>query len=455
VRRALVALAIVLAACKGQHAKRKKPLPSAARADAGAPALPVSELRLVGCQAAPPPPSLPTPGMEKSLPTVTLGTLTAKGPIPQAKLAATFALHHHRLQYCYEQRLVKQPSLAETIQLTITVESTGHVFEAMTDKGHDEQLALCLKHIISEAMFPEAPGGKTDRTRVTQAMTFAWHPPAVTPHGAPKAWTPFAASPPAPAQVADGAAAMFPPALSLSKLDACLGTNKGSFRSVVTIGTDGAVTAARTGGLADQAAEDCVSKALVGTKSQPVPQAAEVACDFQRGDATPWRISTGAGYTVLEPGATRTGEPTDGEKTFLILLDRTTPSGDIEKLLAMAQAGAASIVALRADSGAPVYVGAGPVPATIADPTMPIVLDTNAPITMCGGLLDEKLTGGLSQADAMIERAAQRCTFRPCPSTFVVSTSGPQTALDLGAVAGAARGLDFQRIVLGPATCPR
>jgi hypothetical protein len=451
----VAALGVALAACKGEHHRRKKPLAPIAHTDGGAPAMPVSELKLVGCQAAPPPPALPTPGpASKALPTVTLGALTAKGPIPKAALAAKFAEHQRRLQFCYEQRLVKDPSIADTIQLTITVEANGHVFDARTDKGHDEQLALCLKHIISESKFPEAPAGKTERTSVTQAMTFAWHPPTFAAHPAPKAWTPFAAAPPAPPEVANGAAAMFPPALSLSKLDACLGTNKGSFRSMITIGTDGVVTAARTGGLADPSAEDCVSKALVGTKTQPTPQAAEVACDFQRGDATPWRISTGAGYTLLEPGAKSVPNPAS-ELTFLILLERMTPSADIEKLLAMASGGAASIIALRADSGAPIYVGAGPIAPSFPDPSTPLVLDTQDPITMCGGLVDEKLTGGLSQADAMIEHASHRCTFRPCPSTFVISTSGPQTAWDLAAVAGAARGLDYQRIVLGPAHCPR
>jgi hypothetical protein len=460
VRRALVTLALTtlaLAACKSDakkpsHKDKVAPVPTAV-ADAG---VIQSQLRLVGCSAAQ---AAPAPhGTGPQAPEVKVGALTVKGPFPKAKVAEMLAKHHNRLQFCYEQRLVKTPSIAGTSTLAITILPNGHVFEASVDKSIDDELSLCLKHVISESSFGEPPAKTEERTAVTQALTFAWSPgPASKPRPEPKAWTPFAAGPNAPAAVADPAAALFPPSLTLAKLEACLGTHTGSFRSLIKIATDGGVIAARTGGLGDKEAETCVSTALIGLKSQPVAVVSEVACDFQRGDATPWRLTLDAGYTVIEPGKPFTpDDATDADKTFVVVADPKTTSADFAAALSASARGAASLVALRADAGPPIFVAAGPQPPSASDPSSPLTLDTRDPLMICGGLLDEAKSAVFNDADKLLAAGSRRCTHRPCPSMLVISTGGTHTALELAALAGAARGVDFERIVIAPsAGCPR
>jgi len=292
-RLSLVALSLAaLGACKGNASKadkKKVTPPPVATADAG---VIQSSLKLVGCSAALAAPAPPSPygtigkgrgdgggegfgigrvrgiGGGPQIPEVQVGALTVKGPFPKATIAQLLAKHHNRLQFCYEQRLVKNPSIRGSSTLAITVLPDGRVFEASVDGSIDDELSLCLKHVISESSFGAMPKPSDQRTSVTQKLTFAWSPRVDgPPRPEPKAWTPFAAAPPAPASVADPAAAMFPPSLSLSKLEACLGTQTGSFRSVVKIATDGGVISARTGGLGNKDAETCISTSLVGLKT--------------------------------------------------------------------------------------------------------------------------------------------------------------------------------------------
>jgi hypothetical protein len=460
---AIVVAAATLAACKGDakkrsHETKQPPVPTTV-ADAG---MIQSQLKLLGCSAALAAPTSPSlagaiGGSGPKTPQVTVGALTVKGPFPKATIAAMFAKHHNRLQFCYEQRLVKTPSIAGTSTLAITILPNGHVFEANVEQSIDDELSLCLKHVISESSFGESPKKGEERTAVTQKLTFAWSPGNVSQQRPePKAWTPFAAGPNAPATVADPAAALFPPSLTLAKLEACLGTHTGSFRTLVKIATDGAVIAARTGGLGDKDAETCVSTALIGTKTQPVSVVSEVACDFQRGDATPWRLSLDAGYTVIEAGKQFVPDDKDAEKTFVVVADPNTTAGDLAAMLAASERGVASLVALRADAGPPIFVAAGPQPVSSADPSSPLTLDTRDPVTVCGGLLDEAKSGAFNDADKLLAAASRRCTHRPCPSMLVISTGGTHSAMEIAALAGAARGVDFERIVIAPSLgCPR
>lgn len=482
-RLALVALAVAcLGACKGDASKAaprsKTPPVPVATADAG---VIQSQLKLVGCSAAQAAPTPPSPygtigggrrdhggdgfgigGMGRSggrplTPQVTVSGRTVKGPYPKAMIASMMAKHHNRLQFCYEQRLVKNPSITGASTLSVTVLPNGHVFEASVEQSIDDELSLCLKHVISELSFGEPPAKLDERTSVSQKLTFAWSPGASSqPRPEPKAWTPFAAGPRAPASIADPAAALFPPSLTLAKLDACLGSHNGSFRTVVRIATDGSVIAARTGGLGDKDAETCVSTSLIGTKTQPVSIVTEVACDFQRGDATPWRLSLDAGYTVIEAGKAYAPDAKDAEKTFVVLADPKTTSGELATALLSSMRGAASLVALRADAGPPIFVAAGPQPLSTSDPSSPLTLDTGEPLTICGGLLDESKSAPFNNADKLLGAASRRCTHRPCPSMLVISTTGTHNALELAALAGAARGVDFERIVISPgSSCPR
>jgi hypothetical protein len=465
-RGALVVVAILLAACKdGGKSKLEDRRPARApvqTSDAGPAPVMQSQLKLLGCAAAAAPPAsltAQTRAGEPSWPVVALGAMKVTGPHKKAEVAAALTKHMPRLLYCYEQRLVKQPTLAGSLDLAITVQPNGRVFEVIPSNSFDEELTLCLKHIVSEVKLAEAPGAKPDeRSTVTQHLTFSWKPNPLPPGGSePTQWTPFAAAAPAVPAVADAAASTFPATMTLATLEACLGTHNGSFRSIVKIGVDGAVVSARTGGLADKAAEECVSQKLVGLKlAQSAGGAAEVACDFQRGDATPWRISLDAGYTVIDLAAAAplpAPGPALGEKTVVVVAAPKTTSQELQAALEVASHGAASLVAIRADEGAPIYVAAGPHAAIAQDPSAAIVLDTKDPLTVCGGMMPAPQSGPINQADVLLGAATRHCTHRPCPSELIITTAGSHNALDLAAFAGAARGVDLERVMLGTAHC--
>lgn len=467
-RTGLVVVAVLLAACKDSGTSKledKRPARAPAPiGDAAAAPMMQSQLKLVGCAAAAAPPASLTAQTRAggpSWPVVTLGAMKVTGPHKKAEVAAALAHHMPRLQYCYQQRLVKQPALAGSLDLAITVQPNGRVFEVIPSNSFDEELTLCLKHIVSEVKLPEAPGAKPDqRSTVTQHLTFSWKPtplPATSPP--PAQWTPFAAAAQASPTAADAAAATFPPSMTLATLEACLGSRTGSFRSLIRIRKDGTVEGARTGGLGDTTAEECVSKKLAELKLQtPVAERTEIACDFQRGDATPWRISLDAGYSVIDLAAAAplpAPSTTANEHTFVVVATPKTTAEQLNAALEVASHGAASIVAIRADEGAPIYVAAGPHAAIAQDPSAAIVLDTRNPLTVCGGLMPEPTSGPINQADLLLRAATRHCTHRPCPSELIITTNGGHNALDLAALAGAARGADLERVMLGTAGCDK
>jgi hypothetical protein len=462
-----IALVALLGACKdsgtskleGKRPPQRAPVPAA---DGGAPVI-RSELKLLGCAAAATPPAslaAQTRGGAPASPQVTLGPMTVTGLHGKADIAASLAKHMPRLQYCYQQRLVKQPSLGGALELSITIQPNGRVFEVIPANGFDEELTLCLKHIVSEIKFPDPVKKPPGNTTVKQSLTFSWQPAKLpqTPYE-PKQWTPFAAVANASPAVADQAAATFPPSMTLSTLEACLGAHTGSFRSMIQISKSGTVGKVRTGGLGDKAAESCVSQKLHELKLQtPVTEDVEIACDFQRGDATPWRISLDAGYTVLEAASPPpAAAATDNEQTFVVVVDPKTTADQLTAALEAASRGVAAIVAIRADAGAPIYVAAGPHSAIAPDPSASIILDTGTaptdPLTVCGGLMPDAKSGPLAQADVVLGAATRHCTHRPCPAQLIITTGGGHDALDLAALAGAARGVDLERVMLGTASC--
>ncbi len=465
VTRAALVVSLLLAACKDDGKSKldqKRPARApVAVADAGAPVM-QSQLKLLGCAAAAAPPAslvAQTRAGGPSSPVVTLGALKVVGPHKKGDVADALAHHLPRLQYCYQQRLVKQPALAGSLDLAITVLPNGRVFEVIPSNSFDEELTLCLKHIISEVKLPEAPGAKPDqRSTVTEHLTFSWKPTPLPPGLTPPAqWTPFAAAAQASPTAADAAAATFPPSMTLATLEACLGSRTGSFRSLIQIRKDGTVERARTGGLGDKTAEQCISDKLTALKLEtPVAERTEIACDFQRGDATPWRMSLDAGYSVIDLAADAplpSPSPTAGEHTFVVVATPKTTGEQLNAALEVASHGAASIVAIRADEGAPIYVAAGPHAAIAQDPSAAIVLDTKDPLTVCGGLMPEPKSGPSNQADLLLAAATRHCTHRPCPSELIITTTGTHNALDLAAFAGAARGADLERVMLGTAAC--
>jgi hypothetical protein len=388
--------------------------------------------------------------------TVTFGALATSGPLRKQAVAKTLRDHAGRLSYCYEQRLVQQPSLAGTSELTLTIEPDGSVFEAHVEGRFDDELALCVKHLVSELKFPVA--ARAARSTAKQQLVFAWQTPSqpvATPSVPPALWTPFAASPAhVPASVAEPAARGIGRAIPLAKVDACFGDANGALRSMLTIAADGSVIAARSGGVGNVEIEACASTQLVGIKAAPVELITEVACDFIRGDPAPWRVALDAGYIVVDAAQPLPASREDPTSMYLIVLDSGTNVAKLQAALAMASTGAAALVALRADGGAPLYV-ASTHAAAPPDPTAPLVLDTGDPLRICGGVLDQTAEAAFNDADKLVAAATRSCTHRPCPAQLRISLGGSRTARHLAALAGVSRSVGFERLVFATVACPR
>lgn len=395
---------------------------------------------------------------------VRFGALKVTGSLSKATVARTLRQQHRRLAYCYEQRLVKQPNLAGAVELVMRISPDGHVQETHVASGFDQELSLCIKHMLADLPFPPPP--KSDEVHATQRLTFAWYPPArvsedlsaLEPIPEPAAWTPFAATTAAvPAGVLDPIAIAFQRVIPRDKVAACYGDRSGSLRSIVRLAVDGSVIGARTGGLGDGAAERCISSALVGLRGEPVGLISELSCDIVHGAPTPWRVTPEAGYTVIDTAAPldRAAEPSDPSASFLVLADPDTSVETLAAALRTTAVGAATLVALRADAGAPLLVASGPRSVDIADPSAPLTLDAGEPLGICGGLLDTTQHDTFAGADKLLAAAKRSCTHQPCPSALTITLATARTAHDLAALAGAARGAGFTRIQFAHGACPR
>lgn len=482
--RACALIVIALAGCKGDAPAESKtaPKPTVVATGDAAPSGPA--LELVSCTPAPlapvelAPPFGFVPGAgatgggggvgiggltggggvgRGTFPRVALGrTRVTDGSLGEAAAAAFVRKHENRLRYCYEQNLGRRPTLAGDTQVTLIIEPDGVPHEVIVDKSLDDNLSLCMKHTLMELKFPASRG--KDRSTILQPMTFAWTPMKVDPSaGEPTAWLPYAMSPALiPTEIALPAALQLQKAIPTAKLGACLTTQAGLVRAIMRIGLDGSVIEARTGGIGDSAALACMSAALVGVKGPPVSLITEVACDFKRGDAAPWRVALDAGYTVLDtvklepnPPAPKAGE------TFLVLLDPTTTASTIATALITAGQGAGYIVAMRMEDGAPLFLLAARPYGAIADPSAPLTLDAHDTLRVCNGLLDEPKSAPFAEAMKLLGSAARLCTHKPCPTLLTITLAKERSADELAQLVAAARRSGFERIRLGSGACPQ
>src|SRR5262249_46376631 len=116
-------------------------------------------------------------------------------------------------------------------------------------------------------------------------------------------WTPYAVFDEPPPRTAPRVARATEGAIrrGLPAIAACFSgpAPVGSLRAMLAVHA-GAVEFARAGGLGDAAGAG-VARQLVGLGvAARTDDAVEIACDFARGEARPWRIAPAAGYAVLE-----------------------------------------------------------------------------------------------------------------------------------------------------------
>ncbi len=396
-------------------------------------------LDLVSCSPAPLMPVDPGPAKTARLEQarVTLGKTKEAG---LRGAGALLAKHENRLRFCYEQGLTRQPSIAGTSKLSIIMKDTGYPHEVIVDDSIDNELSLCLKHIVMELQFPKP--AKAPVT-VEQSVTFAWSPPpAPKTMTEPAAWTPYASTRTLSAiEVALPVALGLQNAMPTAKLATCLGPqHTGSLRVVARVVADGNVAAARAGGFGDAKAEECIGKLLVGTGTgAPIQGPIDIACDFVRGDPAPWRVAVDA----YAPDATP-----------LVVLEPTMTADAMKAALRTAASARAYVVALRdAADKPPLFLLAGRPHAYAADPSAPLLLDTREPLRMCGGLLTAPVSGPFTNAEQLLAGAARRCTRKPCPTLLTIATG--RNTDETATLVAAARRAGFERIRLGEGTCPK
>jgi hypothetical protein len=418
--------------------------------------------------------SWPGRGKAKRAASVSLGMPSPSGGMMDAaaiRRGVTAKLTE--LGRCYERELAANPSATRhSVSWRFSITQDGRVYYAgPLTRVLQPVTTSCVSTVLRALTFPRRTAGGT--VSVILPLTFdsipiAEKPVAVPGSGDDKlAWTPFAvgAFPPERATTLARAAERVLDKRA-AQLEACFkGPVTGSLRAVLGVEGDGDVTVARAGGLGDAAVEACVAKELRGAKLlNPLGEPAEIACDFARGDAEPWRVTPLAGYGVIEVDRKEArfgkntvvlGEPEPdvlpSDATYLIVLDRASPGALLATALAWASEGAAMIVALRDGKRAPLYLGLGRFGIDDELGTRPILILRRGTVQACLG--DRSRSGPLAEVGPLAARLAKHCKSTGCDSLLVGIEDLVRTG-DLVELTSAARRAGFDRVLIGaPVEC--
>ena len=308
-------------------------------------------------------------------------------------------------------------------------------------------VAACKGHDAPPASTegPPAPTG----ARVTLVGCALAEPPPAGVHPA-MAWTPFGG---APREVEPPLAARAVAAIGgelghrLPALDTCFARRSGRVRVMVELGAHGDVDHVRAGGLGDAAVDACIAREVAGVHGD-VTAPMELACDLERGGPQPWRVTTSA-YHVIDVTATEIRNARSAQPTALVLAAPDAPGALVDRALAALTSGPV-VVAVKAQGGAPVYVGPG---GEATEAKLGIVVEAGV-ARACAGT--EALPASArvidpAALDRLMQAARGRCT---APCTAVIGTRGAgYTAKDLVAVSAAARRAAIP-IVVGGVGCP-
>lgn len=371
------------------------------------------------------------------------------------------------LQKCYERELQLDPTVTRhQVAWRFSVALDGRVTSAdPTSHQMSPPTIACISRVFRLLQFP--PRRTSVPITVTLPLTFDSIPfsdrPAPVSGASEKvAWTPFAVGAFAPERATTVARAA-ESALrgKAEKLEACFGKDtSGSLRTLLGVQSDGNVAMIRAGGLGEDTVESCVEKELAGVKVvNPLGNATEIACDFARGDAQPWRVTPASGYGLItttrkqmtfgktsiavgavEPDALPTNT------TYLIVAEPDTPGSVLANALAWASEGDASLVALRDGNRAPMYLGMGRIGHDDAIATRPILMLGRNNVQACLG--QQSRVGKISDAGQLAQRLATRCKSTRCGS-IVIGLDDLALVKDLVEITGAARRAGFDRVLIG------
>jgi hypothetical protein len=397
--------------------------------------------------------------------TVSFGLPTTSGMIDAMVVRRTVQTRINDLQSCFDRELQTNPNtMRVSMNWRFTVTQDGRVpFAEPTSQQLSSATSTCIGRTFRALQFPArtSAGSLTITLPVVFDSIQIADRPSVIGSAQKIAWTPFAIGAFAPERATNVARAT---AAALrgraDKLEACFTPAiAGSLRTLLGVQSDGTVAMIRAGGIGDDAVETCVEKELAGAKVvNPLGDATEIACDFARGDAQPWRVTPTASYGVI--AATRKDmsfgkqsivvgalEPDTlpGNQTYLIVAEPDTPGSVLSNALAWASEGDASLVALRDGTRAPVYLGMGRIGYDDAAASRPMLMLERDKLSACH---DKQIkVGKLADAGKLAMQLAKRCKSTRC-GTLVIGVTDLALAKDLVEVTGAARRAGFDHVVI-------
>lgn len=488
-----VVAVVVVAAVAGTAASACRPAPAPVAAEAA----PV--LRLVGCAPAAPLPRTATDlGSPASLggedefgaigyaalarqrshadaPRVIAGSPTVTGPLDKIVVERLVRGHLSQLRACYERELASNPAMTGTVTVTFLAGPDGRVATtSVLGSGVSPSVSACAVQVVQTLQFPTG-----QPIAVSYPFQFVTGGEAIAPlHVAPTLglrpgapWTPFALGDEAPPRTAPLIARATEGAIRkrVAAIAGCFSgpAPVGSLRAMIAVRGDGAIDSARAGGLGD-AGEACVARRLAELNIlAPGRDPAEIACDFARGEARPWRIAPHAGYTVLEASrrGVRHGEqlvtpgvvaprPLPADQTFLVVASPDTPGAMIELALEWTEQGDATLIALSDRPRSPLLVGVARTAHQVGgiEPVTawPVLRVSGGAVTACVDRASQRTPlDDPAAVDGLVRRVAARCRGLHCSASLGVTIDADATASELLDVAGAARRAGFQRVLLG------
>jgi hypothetical protein len=409
------------------------------------------------------------PAPTRKAASISFGLPSSSGMMDAMVVRRTVTTRMTDLQRCYERELQLNPAVTRhSVAWRFAVAQDGRiVFADPTSQLMSAPTNACVSRVFRMLQFPaRQTGGSITVTLplVFDSIPIASRPAPISVSGGKVAWTPFAIGAFAPERGANVARAA-ESALrgKATELEACFGARasaSGSMRALLGVQADGNVAMIRAGGIGEDKIERCVEKALGGVKVfNPLGDATEIACDFARGDAQPWRVTPSSEYALI--AATRK-DMTFGKKTiavgalepdalpasatYLIVAEPDTPGSVLTNALAWASEGDASLVALRDGNRAPMYLGMGRVGHDDAIATRPMLMLARNKVQACLG--KQSREGKLSEAGQLAQKLATRCKTQRCGS-LVIGLDDLALAKDLVEITGAARRAGFERVLIG------
>ena len=95
------------------------------------------------------------------VPEVIAGTATVRGSLDKETIRRIVRLHMNEVKYCYDQELVKKPSLAGRISVQFAISATGQILSSVLQSSSMEnpRVESCVVNAVRRWDFPKPQGG--------------------------------------------------------------------------------------------------------------------------------------------------------------------------------------------------------------------------------------------------------------------------------------------------------